>query len=180
MGTTERRACAVCRALVGCAAALCLLVAACSSIVEQSDGGPEEADYVPGAVYVLLHDRYLEDLGWPVGIGRPVVVASPVSYVPGTGPSSIEEFEADPARWSHIAGVLAAGARLRFQRIERHRYPMLEDWFEAYAVVEDGVFRGRAVDLSRISAQAANSRMLRSDPGELRLSTGDTDRKQVP
>jgi hypothetical protein len=165
--------------LVGCAAALCLLVAACSSIVEQSDGGPEEADYVPGAVYVLLHDRYLEYLGWPVGIGRPVVVASSVSYVPGTGPSSIEEYQTDPARWSHIAGVLPAGTRLRFQRIERHRYPMLEDWFEAYAVVEDGEFRGRAVDLTRISAQVPNSRMLRSDPGELRLSTADTDRTQV-
>lgn len=180
MGTTEKRARAVRPASVRCAAALCLLIAACSSIVEQSSVGPEATDYLPGAVYVLLHDRYVEYLGWPVGIGRPVVVASPVNYVPGTGPSSTEEYQTDPGRWPHIAGVLPAGTRLRFQRIERHRYPMLEHWFEACAVVEDGEFRGRAVDLTRISAQAPNSRMLRSDPGELRLSATDTDRKQAP
>jgi len=158
--------------IFGIAGAL-LTIAACSSTVDLSRDGGVATDYVPGSVYVLLHDRYLEYQGWPTGVGRPVVVASSVTYLPGTAPSSIEAYQATPSRWPHIVGVLSAGTRLRLQRIERHSYPMLEDWFEVYAVVEEGEFRGRDVDLTRISARVPDSRMLRVDTHELRLMSAD-------
>jgi len=148
-------------------AALGVLLAACTSTSDLSRAERAATDYVPGAVYVLQHDRYLEYQGSPPGVGRPAIVASSVIYF-RDGPSSIGEYRAEPARWPRILGVLPAGTRLRFARIERHGYPMLEDWYEACAVVEDGEFRGREVELVRISAGAPDSRMPRIDPQELR------------
>jgi hypothetical protein len=147
--------------------ALCLLLAACSSTVDLSRAEQEATDYVPGTVYVLLHDRYLEYQSWPPGVGRPVIVANSLLYF-RDGPSSVEEFRAEPSRWPRILGVLPAGTRLRFERIERHSYPMLESWYEACGVVEDGEFRGREVELMWISAGVPDSRMLLVDPQEIR------------
>ena len=168
-----------CRTAAAGVAALCLLITACHSTVELSRGETEATDYVPGAVYVLLQDRYLESRVWPPGVGLPDVVANSIIYY-ANGPSSIDEFRADPSRWPHILGVLTAGTRLRLQRIVHHRYPGLDDWYTASAVVVDGEFGGRDVELLRISAGVPNSRMLRVDPQELQRITADPDSTQVP
>jgi hypothetical protein len=150
------------------AAAFVSLLAACSSAVVDL-GGPEGlgSDYVQGAVYVLLNDRYLDTpQGWP---SQPlVIVASPHSYAYGVAPGSMEEYRAGRSRWPKIRGILPAGTRVRLDRMEHHRYPGLEDWYEATGIVESGPFRGEKVNLGFISSGVSGSRMLRVNPEELR------------
>jgi hypothetical protein len=165
---------------VGAIAALCLLIVACSSTVDLSRGIGKTTDYVPGAVYELLQDRYLENQGWPAGFGRPVVVASSVTDLPQGEPSSIADYRANPAKWPNFVGVLPAGTQLRLQGIERYRYPGLEDTFPVHAVIASGEFRGREVELSWISAGVPGTRMHRIDPQELRLVSADASKKPAP
>ena len=145
------------------------LLAACASTIVDP-GGPSGlgTDYVQGAVYVLLNDRYLDTpQGWP---SPPlVVVASPHSYLYGVAPRSMDEYRSDPARWPKIRGILPAGTRVRLDRIEHHRYPGLEDWYEVTGTIESGDFRGREVNLGFISSGVPGSRMYRVNPEELRL-----------
>lgn len=101
-------------------------------------------------------------------------MASPVSYAYGAAPRSMEEYRAGRSRWPKIRGILAAGTRVRLDRIERHRYPGLEDWYEARGVVESGPFRGQEVNLGFISSGVAETRMLRVNPDELRAESSRT------
>ena len=80
----------------------------------------------------------------------------------------MDAYRADPGRWPKILGILPAGTRVRLDRIERHRYPGLEDWYEAVGTLQDGPFAGRKVNLGFISASVGDSRMLRVNPAELR------------
>ena len=144
------------------------LLAACAN----PGAGPGTAagigtDYVPGAVYVLLNDRYLDtQQGWPRA--QLVIVASPHSYLYGVAPRSMEEYRSNPARWPKIRGILPAGTRIRLDRIEHHQYPGLEDWYVATGTIESGEFRGREVNLGFISSGVPGSRMHGVNPEELR------------
>jgi hypothetical protein len=149
------------------AAVLVTLIGACSSSVVDL-GGPDGlgTDYVQGAVYVLLNDRYLDT---PQGPPSPplVVVASPHSYPYGVAPGSLEEYRAGRSRWPKIRGILPAGTCVRLDRIEHHRYPGLDDWYEVRGILESGPFRGQEVNLGFISSGVEGSRMLRVNPDEL-------------
>jgi hypothetical protein len=147
---------------------LLTLLAACASTIVDP-GGPSGlgTDYVQGAVYVLLNDRYLDTpQGWPRA--ALVVVASPHSYPYGLAPRSMDEYRSDPERWPKIRGIVPAGTRVRLDRIERHRYPGLEDWYEATGTIENGEFRGREANLGFISSGVPGSRMHLVNPEELR------------
>ena len=149
-----------------------LLAACASSVVDPSGPGGLGTDYVQGAVYVLLNDRYLDTpQGWPTPLL--VIVASPHSYPDGVAPRSMDEYRSSPARWPKIHGILPAGTRVRLDRIEHHRYPGLEDWYEATGTLESGEFRGREVDLGFISSGVPGSRMYRVNPGEFRLESAE-------
>ena len=155
------------------AALLVTVVAACSSTVVDPGGpGGLGTDYVKGAVYVLLNDRYLDTpQGWPTP--PLVIVASPHSYLYGVAPRSMDEYRSDPGRWPRIRGILPAGTRIRLDRIEHRTYPGLEDWYETTGIIESGEFRGREVNLAFISSRVGDTRMHRLDPAELRLEAVD-------
>ncbi len=156
------------RTTIGSILALGTLLAACSGTPVLDPKDTAATDYRPGATYELLRDRFLEHQGWPPGVAPPEIVAQSVAY-PQNGPASVAEYRAGPGRWPRIVGVLPAGTRVRLEAVVRHRYPMLEDWYQATGVVLDGEFRGRDVELMRISQGVPGSRMLRVDPAELRL-----------
>ena len=147
---------------------LVTLLAACSStVVDPGTPAGLGTDYVQGAVYLLLHDRYLDTpQGWP----RPpfVIVASPHSYPYGASPRSMDDYRSNPGGWPKIRGILPAGTRIRLDRIERHRYPGLETWYTATGTIESGEFRGVEVNLAFISATVPGSRMHRVNPQELK------------
>lgn len=147
---------------------LVAVLAACSSTIVNVGGpGGLGTDYVPGAEYVLLHDRYLDTpQGWPTP--PLVVVASPHSYPYGVAPRSIDEYRSSPGRWPKIRGVLPARTRIRLDRIEQRTYPGLEDWYEVTGIVESGEFRGTEVNLGFISSAVSGTRMYRVNPAELR------------
>jgi len=156
-----------------------MAVAACSTtIVDVSDRADAATEYVPGAIYVTLNDRYLDSRqGWPAGRVPPVIVASPHSYGYPDAPRTTSDYLANPGHWPKILGIVPAGTRIRLKQVEHHKYPGLDDWFEAYGVIETGEFRGREVDLSWISSGVPDSRMLRVNPQELSLATAPA---QVP
>lgn len=147
-----------------------MLATACSSSGALRPREAAATDYVVGATYALQHDRFLELQGWPPGLAPPEIVAESVAYG-DAGPASADQFRDTPARWPRIVGVLPAGTTLRFEALVRHRYPLLEDWYQATATVLDGEFRGREVELLRISRSDPGSRVLRVDTDELRPVT---------
>lgn len=154
-------------------ALLVAVVAACSStIVDPRGPGGLGSDYVQGAVYVLLNDRYLDTpQGWPT---PPVVIlASPSSYDYGVAPRSMGEYRSDLRRWPKIRGILPAGTRIQLERIEHRTYPWIEDWYEATGLIDSGAFRGQAVNLGAISSRVGATRMFRVNPDELRLEAVD-------
>ncbi len=70
--------------------------------------------YDPGAVYRIEHDLFLMELPEPTG--RPALAAGmDVSVPPGTqrGPTTIDEYQADPRGWPGVRGVVQQGTRLR-------------------------------------------------------------------
>lgn len=152
-----------------------LALAACVSSSDLSNSEAMQTDYVPGARYRLLQDRLLEEQGWPPGIGRPVVVAASLND-PTVARVTVEAYRADPGRWPRILGILPAGTVFRLERIQRRSYPLLDDWYEVIAAIDDGMLAGRKVDLTRISAPVADSRMLRTDPRELARIPADAQR----
>jgi hypothetical protein len=146
-------------------------LASCSSrVVDLAGPAGLGTDYVQGAVYELLKDRFLESpSGWSGGPDN--IVASPLTYSYEAKPRSVEAYLADPARWPRIHGVLPAGTRVRLERITRRRYPGLEDTYEATGILESGRFSGRRVSLDWISQSVSGTRMPRVDPQELRVHT---------
>ena len=147
--------------------ALTIAIAACSS-TDVVPGGPggQGTDYVQGAVYSLLNDRYLDTpQGWPTP--PLVVVAWPHSYLYGVAPRSMDDYRASPGRWPKILGILPAGTRIRLERVEHRRYPGLEDWYEVTGILESGEFRGREVNLGFISSTVSGTRMPCVNPAEL-------------
>jgi hypothetical protein len=160
------------------ATVLVTVLAACSStVVDLGSSSGMGTDYRQGAVavYVLLHDRYLDTpQGWPTP--PLVIVASPHSYDYGEQPQSMDQYRSDPERWPKLRGIVTAGTRIRLDRIEHHRYPGLEDWYEITGTIESGEFQGSKVDLAFISSGVPGSRMWRVNPEELRLeSAAGTD-----
>lgn len=148
------------------------VVACTSTIVDPRGPAGLGSDFVQGAVYVLLNDRYLDTpQGWPTP--PLVILASPGSYDYGVAPRSMDEYRSDPRRWPKIRGILPAGTRIRLERIEHRTYPGLEDWYEATGLVESGEFQGRKVNLGFISSGVGDTRMYRVNPAELRLESVD-------
>lgn len=153
------------------AAVLMTAIAACSStVVDLGSQGGLGTDYRQGEVYVLLYDRYLDS---PPTKRLDVIVPSPLSYDYGMAPRSMDEYRSNPGRWPRIVGILPAGTRIRLDRIEHHRYPGLEDWYEITGTIESGEFLGREVDLAFVSSGVAGSRMWRLNPEELRPESAD-------
>lgn len=136
--------------------------------------------YPPGSELITQQDLYILSITG----GQPVLLEPGLkstgmwlaNYTEVESPQ-LSDYRASPAKWPYLIGILPKGSRIRIQKLEMHYTTETYD-LEVHAVVLSGDFKGKDVEIRRISlapgegpALAPNSEFLKPVEDETKPAT---------